>query len=59
MGRVPPPCPILRKEFNERWKKGARTLAEIDPELFKYVYRGVRSLFYTSKSVTSLYKRLK
>jgi hypothetical protein len=36
MGLIPPPVPLSRKEFNDRIKAGARTMAEIDPALYQY-----------------------
>jgi hypothetical protein len=33
---MPPPLPIGKSEFEKRIRAGARTIAEIDPELWKW-----------------------
>lgn len=40
MGHRPPPPPISRKEFEERWNAGARTLEELDPALAQWARQG-------------------
>lgn len=37
MAYVPPPFPLSTEEFNRRVAKGAKTLAEIDPEFWEWV----------------------
>jgi hypothetical protein len=32
MPMSPPPAPLTPKEFKRRWKAGARTMAELDPD---------------------------
>jgi len=36
MGYVPPPLMLSRKEFEKRYKAGARTMKELDPALVKW-----------------------
>jgi hypothetical protein len=36
MGSVPPPPPLSLAEFRRRWQAGARTLAELDPDLMAF-----------------------
>lgn len=36
MSMPPPLAPLDREEFERRWRDGARTLREIDPELWAY-----------------------
>lgn len=37
MGYVPPPLPITDATFQKRWDAGARTLEELDPNLFRWL----------------------
>ena len=36
MGWIPPPSAVSQKEFDKRWRAGARTLKEIDPAFWKW-----------------------
>ncbi len=31
-----PPRPLSQEEFNKRWKKGARTLKDLDPDFWRW-----------------------
>lgn len=36
MSYIPPPPPLSKKEFEKRIAEGARSIEEIDPELYKW-----------------------
>ena len=42
MGFIPPPRALTKEEFEERWAKGARTMAELDPSLAQWYKDGER-----------------
>ena len=52
MGIVPPPLPLSKKEFDKRWKAGARTIEELDPEFVKWCRSGKRQLIILYIAVT-------
>lgn len=47
MSSGPPPRPLTPEEVNARWRAGARTLTEIDPEFGRWLKRGQRLTLFT------------
>lgn len=51
MGWIPPPPALSQKEFDRRWKAGARTLCELDPEFAAWMKERNRDAIFAQITI--------